>query len=106
MTAEDRVAAAIESVSELDGAHSVERLGGLTNANFKVEVENDFVGAIAIYKQLLAENPAHREAASKMSYAYWRWLNASGGKSREEILHIANAARQDCPNAEVLRELL
>jgi thiamine kinase-like enzyme len=37
MTAEDRVAAAIESVPELDGAHSVERLGGLTNANFKVE---------------------------------------------------------------------
>ena len=37
MTAEDRVAAAIEAVPELRGARSVERLGGLTNANFKVE---------------------------------------------------------------------
>jgi thiamine kinase-like enzyme len=37
MTAEDRVAAAIEAVPELRGAHSVERLGGLTNVNFKVE---------------------------------------------------------------------
>lgn len=37
MTAEEQVAAAIESVPELGGAHSVARLGGLTNANFKVE---------------------------------------------------------------------
>lgn len=37
MTAEDSVAAAIEAVPQLRGAHSVERLGGLTNANFKVE---------------------------------------------------------------------
>ena len=37
MTAEERVAAAIEAVPELRGAHSVERLGGLTNVNFKVE---------------------------------------------------------------------
>ncbi|HYN50316.1 MAG TPA: hypothetical protein VES62_05275, partial [Thermoleophilaceae bacterium] len=37
MTAEDSVAAAIEALPELRGAHSVERLGGLTNANFKVE---------------------------------------------------------------------
>ncbi|MGB0097946.1 MAG: choline/ethanolamine kinase family protein [Solirubrobacteraceae bacterium] len=37
MTAEDRLAAAITAVPELGGAHSVERLGGLTNANFKVE---------------------------------------------------------------------
>ena len=37
MTAEDRVAAAIEVVPELRGARRVERLGGLTNTNFKVE---------------------------------------------------------------------
>jgi thiamine kinase-like enzyme len=37
VTAEDRVAAAIDAVPELKGAHSVERLGGLTNVNFKVE---------------------------------------------------------------------
>jgi hypothetical protein len=37
VTVEDPVAAAIEAVPELRGAHSVKRLGGLTNANFKVE---------------------------------------------------------------------
>jgi thiamine kinase-like enzyme len=37
MTAEDRVAGVIEAVPELRGARTVERLGGLTNANFKVE---------------------------------------------------------------------
>ncbi len=37
MTAEEQVAAAIESVPELGGARSVSRLGGLTNANFRVE---------------------------------------------------------------------
>jgi thiamine kinase-like enzyme len=37
MTTEARVTAAIEAVPELRGAHSVERLGGLTNTNFKVE---------------------------------------------------------------------
>jgi thiamine kinase-like enzyme len=37
VTAEDRVAAAIEAVPELRGGRSVERLGGLTNTNFKVE---------------------------------------------------------------------
>jgi thiamine kinase-like enzyme len=35
--ADARVAAAIAAVPELRGAHSVERLGGLTNTNFKVE---------------------------------------------------------------------
>ena len=37
MTPEDRVAAAIEVVPQLAGAHSVQRLGGLTNVNFKVQ---------------------------------------------------------------------
>ena len=37
MTAEARVAAAITEVPELRGAYSVERLGGLTNTNFKVD---------------------------------------------------------------------
>jgi thiamine kinase-like enzyme len=37
MTIGDRVAAAIKAVPELNGADSVERLGGLTNANFKIE---------------------------------------------------------------------
>ncbi len=37
MTPEDRVAAAIEAVPELRGTRSLERMGGITNANFKVE---------------------------------------------------------------------
>ena len=37
MTVEDRVAVAIKAVPELRGGHSDERLGGLTNANYKVE---------------------------------------------------------------------
>ncbi|MDQ6730489.1 MAG: phosphotransferase [Actinomycetota bacterium] len=37
MTPEDRVAAAIDAVPQLAGAHNVQRLGGLTNVNFKVE---------------------------------------------------------------------
>jgi thiamine kinase-like enzyme len=37
VTAEDLLAAAIATVPELRDAHDVERLGGLTNANFKVE---------------------------------------------------------------------
>jgi thiamine kinase-like enzyme len=37
LNGEDRVAAAITAVPELCGTHSIERLGGLTNANFKLE---------------------------------------------------------------------
>lgn len=37
MTPEDRVAAAIDAVPQLAGAHNVQRLGGLTNVNVKVE---------------------------------------------------------------------
>ena len=37
MTPEERVVAAIAAVPELRGTRSVERLAGLTNANFKVE---------------------------------------------------------------------
>ena len=36
MTAENQLAAAIAAVPELRGAHGIERLGGLTNANYKV----------------------------------------------------------------------
>ena len=37
MSAEERLAAAIEEVPELRGGRTVERLGGITNTNFKVE---------------------------------------------------------------------
>ena len=37
MTAEERVAAAIDTVPELRGARGFERLGGVTNDNFKVQ---------------------------------------------------------------------
>jgi Ser/Thr protein kinase RdoA (MazF antagonist) len=37
MTAEERVAAAIDAVPELRGARGFERLGGITNDNFKVK---------------------------------------------------------------------
>ena len=65
MTTEERLAAAIATVPELHGARHVERLGGITNVNFKVESpEGAFVVRIDAADEALLEIDRTSELAN------------------------------------------
>jgi tetratricopeptide (TPR) repeat protein len=71
------------------------------------EAQRKYADAIALYRELLGEDPSNGELQSKIAWCYRRWiLHARENASAEEVRWIIRDAVAHCGRSEALRDII